>query len=123
MVIVAGSSILNGAWLLTLQSTPGSDTAMIGSYAIKFGAAFLALLLSIGGLVWLSKMPRQSPLVGYAVLTFFGLLTLQTARTSFRANYINYNDATEYLVYAHGAGGVKEVIAQAEKSLSGRPAV
>ena len=115
MVIVAGSSILNGAWLLTLQSTPGSDAAMIGSYAIKFGAAFLALLLSIGGLVWLSKVPRQSPLVGYAVLTFFGLLTLQTARTSFRANYINYNDATEYLVYAHGAGGVKEVIAQAEE--------
>lgn len=112
ILFAAGSSILNGAWLLSLQSTPGSDTSMIGSYGIKFAAAFLALLLSIGGVVWLARMPRPSPLVGYAVLTIFGLLALQTARTSFRANYINYNDATEYLVYAHGAGGVKEVMAQ-----------
>ncbi len=115
IIIAAGSSILNGAWLLSLQSTPGSDPAMIGSYGIQFAAAFLALLLSIGGVVWLSRIPRPSPLVGYAVLTIFGLLALQTARTSFRANYINYNDATEYLVYAHGAGGVKEVLAQVEE--------
>lgn len=115
MVMVAGSSILNGAWLLSLQSTVGSDPAMIGSYGIKFAAAFIALLLSIGGVVWLSKAPRQSSLLGYAALTVFGLLALQTARSSFRANYINYNDATEYLVYAHGAGGVKEVMAQVEE--------
>ena len=44
---------------------------------------------------------------------FFILLGVLTARASFRASYVNYNDATEYLVYAHGAGGVKEVIEQA----------
>ncbi len=44
---------------------------------------------------------------------FFILLGVLTARASFRASYVNYNNATEYLVYAHGAGGVKEVIAQA----------
>jgi DNA-binding beta-propeller fold protein YncE len=53
--------------------------------------------------------------VGLAALVVFGLLTVQTARTSFRANYINYNDATEYLVYAHGAGGIKEVMAQVDE--------
>ncbi|HEX5807199.1 MAG TPA: NHL repeat-containing protein, partial [Anaerolineales bacterium] len=46
------------------------------------------------------------------VLTIFGLLFIQTARTSFRASYINYDNATEYLVYAHGATGVKEVMSQ-----------
>jgi predicted membrane-bound mannosyltransferase/sugar lactone lactonase YvrE len=112
VIIAAGSSIINGAWLLTSQTTPGFDPSAANSYGIKFAAAFLALLLGIGGMAWLSRLPRPSPLVGYAVLTVFGLLAVQTARTSFRANYINYNDATEYLVYAHGAGPVKEVIAQ-----------
>ncbi|MCC6298330.1 MAG: TIGR03663 family protein [Anaerolineales bacterium] len=115
IMLSVGSSVLNGAWLLTLQSSAGADPATINSYAIKFAAAFLALLLCIGGMVWLSRMPRRSPLVGFAALAVFGLLALQTARASFRASYINYNDATEYLVYAHGAGGVKEALAQVEE--------
>ncbi|MCC6499926.1 MAG: TIGR03663 family protein [Anaerolineales bacterium] len=115
MLVEVSSSVINGAWLLSLQSTPGSDPAMITAYGIKFAVAFLALLVSIGGMVWFARLPRTSPLVGYAILTAFGLLAVQTARTSFRANYINYNDATEYLVYAHGAGGVKEVLAQVEE--------
>ncbi len=115
ILIAGGSSFLNGAWLLSLQSTPGSDPAIISSYGVQFAFAFLALLLSIGGVVWLSRMPRQSPLVGFAVLTVFALLAIQTVRTSFRANYIHYNDAIEYLVYAHAAGGVKEVMSQVEE--------
>ncbi len=49
------------------------------------------------------------------VLTFFGLLVILTGRAAFRAAYITYDQATEFLVYAHGASGVKEVIAQAEE--------
>ncbi len=113
--ITIGSSIINGAWLLSLQSTAGADSVAIGSYGIKFAAAFIALLLSIGGTIWLSRLPRPTALVEWTVIAIFGLLAIQTARTSFRASYINYNDATEYLVYAHGAGGVKEVVAQVEE--------
>jgi hypothetical protein len=40
---------------------------------------------------------------------------VQTVRTSFRAAYINYDNATEFLVYAHGARGVKEVMTQVEE--------
>ena len=47
-------------------------------------------------------------------LATFGLLTVLTARSAYRAAYINYDDATEYLVYAHGATGVKDVMAQVE---------
>ena len=43
------------------------------------------------------------------ILAFLGVLT---ARTAYRAAYINYNDATEYLVYAHSAPGVKEALNQ-----------
>lgn len=49
------------------------------------------------------------------VLTFFGLLVILTGRAAFRAAYITYDEATEFLVYAHGATGVKEVIAQAQE--------
>jgi predicted membrane-bound mannosyltransferase/sugar lactone lactonase YvrE len=37
-----------------------------------------------------------------AVLAFFSLLALITARTAFKAAYINYDYPFEYLVYAHG---------------------
>jgi predicted membrane-bound mannosyltransferase/sugar lactone lactonase YvrE len=40
--------------------------------------------------------------VRVAVLAFFGLLALVTARTAFKAAYINYDYPFEYLVYAHG---------------------
>jgi len=114
-IITTGSSIINGAMVLSAQSTAGFDPSMLTSYWVKFGFAFVALLGSIAGTIYLSRTPRTSPFVGLAALTIFGLLTVQTARTSFRANYINYNDATEYLVYAHGAGGIKEVMAQVEE--------
>jgi len=48
-------------------------------------------------------------------LVFFGFLAVLTVRASFRAAYITYDQATEFLVYAHGATGIKEVIAQAEE--------
>ncbi len=48
------------------------------------------------------------------LLSVFFLLVILTMRASFRAAYITYDQATEFLVYAHGARGVKEVIKQAE---------
>jgi uncharacterized protein (TIGR03663 family) len=49
-----------------------------------------------------------------AVLSVFGLLALLTARAAFVAAYINYDYANEYLVYAHGARGVKTIMEQIE---------
>jgi predicted membrane-bound mannosyltransferase/sugar lactone lactonase YvrE len=49
------------------------------------------------------------------VLVFFAFLAILTIRASFRATYITYDQATEFLVYAHGATGIKDVIAQAEE--------
>ncbi|HLA07278.1 MAG TPA: flippase activity-associated protein Agl23 [Anaerolineales bacterium] len=112
--ITVGASVINGALLLSAQ-TNGVDQTVIGSYWLKFGLALLTLLASIAGMMYLARFPRTSPFLGLATLTIFGLLAVQTLRTSFRANYINYNDATEYLVYAHGAGGIKEVMTQVEE--------
>ena len=49
------------------------------------------------------------------LLTTLGILAILTARASFRAAYINYDNATEYLVYAHSASGPKKALAQIEE--------
>jgi hypothetical protein len=48
-------------------------------------------------------------------LTFFGLLALLTARTAFKAAYINYDYPFEFLVYAHGAPYPKALFTQIEE--------
>ena len=114
-IITFGSSIINGASLMLSTSMPDADQAGITASQLKFGAAILALIGSIIGIVYLSRVRRKSAFFNLVTLTILGLLAVQTARTSFRANYINYDDATEYLVYAHGATGIKEVMAQVEE--------
>jgi predicted membrane-bound mannosyltransferase/DNA-binding beta-propeller fold protein YncE len=114
-LITLGASLINGATLLTLTSTPDIDPASLSSNWLKFGSALLALIGSIIGIIYLWRRQRTSSFVSLVVLTIFGLLFVQTARTSFRAAYINYDDATEYMVYAHGATGVKDVMRQVEE--------
>jgi DNA-binding beta-propeller fold protein YncE len=118
-LITLSASIINGASLLVSASTVGDPALQSGLASspntLRFGAAVLAFLGSIIGIVYLWRQQRASSLVGLVVLTIFGLLFIQTVRTAFRAAYINYDNATEYLVYAHGATGVKEVISQVEE--------
>lgn len=117
-LITLGASIINGASFLVAASTVPDPTAPLQSSTpntLRFGAAILAFLGSITGIIYLWRQQRSSSFVSLLVLTSFGLLFIQTVRTSFRAAYINYDNATEYLVYAHGATGVKDVMAQVEE--------
>src|SRR5215216_2031764 len=122
-LITLGSGIINGATLLVSpvaaigDQVASSQTglASTASTSLKFGAALLAFVGSIVGIVYLWRQQRSSSFVSLVALTIFGLLFVQTVRTSFRAAYINYDNATEYLVYAHGATGVKEVMRQVEE--------
>lgn len=45
----------------------------------------------------------------------FGVLSLITARSALMAAFVNYDLATEYLVYAHGAPAIKTVLNQLEE--------
>ena len=80
-------------------------------------AAFLlpaiAALASAGGLLYLMRIWTGNQIVRVFTLTFFALMAVLTVRTAFRASYITYDQATEYLVYAHGATGIKDIINQA----------
>ena len=114
-LITLVSSIINGASLLSSLSTVDIDPTSLSSAWLKFGAALLALIGSIAGIIYLMRQERPTPFASLVVLTIFGLLFVQTVRTSFRAAYLNYDNATEYLVYAHGATGVKDVMRQVEE--------
>ncbi len=57
---------------------------------------------------------RPGQAAGIFLLVFFAFLALLTTRSAFLASYINYDNATEFLVYAHSGPGVKQALAQIE---------
>lgn len=92
----------------------GKELAQLQATAAFVLPAFAALASGIG-LLYLLRTWNGTNIKRVFALTFFALLVGLTVRASFRASYINYDDATEFLVYAHGATGIKQVMAQAEE--------
>jgi predicted membrane-bound mannosyltransferase/sugar lactone lactonase YvrE len=101
---------------ILLGATPpfqGRELVQLQSTGIFFFAVFG--LFTSTSMLWYILRGWGSPNpVRLGILTFFGLLLLLTIRASFRANFITYEQGTEYLVYAHGARGVKEILNQIE---------
>jgi len=75
----------------------------------------IVVILSAAASVYLLRTWTMREFRHVFVLVFFAFLSVLTIRASFRAAYITYDQATEFLVYAHGATGIKEVIEQAEE--------
>ncbi len=102
------------AWSGPLRPFRGHDLDSLGVTA-SFMLSLLMALGSAAGLVYLLKDWTIRSLARLVVLLFFGMLAILTTRAAFRAAYIEYDNGTEYLVYAHGARGVKDVMEQAEE--------
>jgi predicted membrane-bound mannosyltransferase/DNA-binding beta-propeller fold protein YncE len=79
-----------------------------GTFLLMVGV-FLA---STGGLAYLLSHWQFRDTLRIGVLVVFALLAILTGRTAFRAAYTNADNATEYLVYAHGDSGIKDVMDQ-----------
>jgi len=79
-----------------------------------FLTAALTTVISGWGLFRLLRYWPINQFVRIATLVIFTLLGVLTARTAYTAAFINRDAANEYLVYAHSARGVKEVMAQVE---------
>ncbi|MCA2002087.1 MAG: TIGR03663 family protein, partial [Chloroflexi bacterium] len=73
----------------------------------------IVAVLSAAGCVYLLREWTFQQIRHTFTLVFFALLAVLTGRAAFRAAYITYDYATEFLVYAHGAPGIKEIIEQA----------
>lgn len=91
-----------GKELFQLQATSNFLLALIGT--LGAGAGLFALLRNWGG----ANFWRT------ALLVIMGLLSFQTARTAYRAAYINYDNAKELLVYAHSTRDMKDTVEQIE---------
>ena len=72
-------------------------------------------LASAGGLYTMLNKWKIRDGLRIAVLVVFTLFVVLTGRTAIRAAFVHPNDATEYLVYAHGAGGIKDVVDQVNR--------
>ncbi|MEA3350500.1 MAG: hypothetical protein U9Q82_07765, partial [Chloroflexota bacterium] len=78
----------------------------------------LAIVIGIASAVSIRKIISYWKLaqISYiTTLTFFVFLAALTARAAFRAAYTNYDNATEYLVYAHSGPGPKIALKQIEE--------
>lgn len=92
-----------GKELNNLQATSTFITALIMAIASGWGIAYFV------------KDWTSGQIIRVITLIVFGLLGLLTGRAAYRAAYINYDNATEYLVYAHMARGPKEALEQIEE--------
>jgi len=79
-----------------------------GAFLLSAGVT----LSSAGGLAYLLSGWQMRDALRIAVLVIFALLAVLTGRTAIRAAFVNADNATEYLVYAHGASGIKDVLDQ-----------
>ncbi len=80
-----------------------------------FLTSFVTCLLSAYGLYRLLRDWSFGEYARFILLGIFSFLALLTMRTAYTATYINYDQANEYLVYAHSARGVKDVLKQVEE--------
>jgi len=93
----------------------------------SFIFAVSGALASLAGLYTLLKDWDIKQAVYLNTLVFFGILAILTVRASFRANYLTFDSAKEYLVYAHSFSGVKDALRQiddlSEKTVGGKDIV
>ena len=82
--------------------------SVTGAFLLSVGVT----LASAGGLAYLISGWQFQDVLRVGVLVFFVLLAILTGRTALRTSFTNADNATEYLVYAHGASGIKDVMNQ-----------
>jgi uncharacterized protein (TIGR03663 family) len=107
---------VTGMLLIWLGGTPPFQGKMQTQLSATnlFLFSILTVLFSFAYLLKLKGFLHSRNILKLTVLVFFGFLAAQTVRVSIRAVYLHPNDATEFLVYAHGASGIKDVMAQIE---------
>jgi len=89
----------------------GKETAQLQATA-TFIVSIVGVAASAWGLYVLLAGWSFRQMASMVALIFFGILAVLTTRASIRANYILYDTGMEYLVYAHGFTGVKDVLRQ-----------
>jgi len=120
LVLIAGSLFLLTAFRtlgVVLGPTPpfqGNELTQLEATS-TFLLAFVVMLASAAGLIYLLRNWSLKQTGKLALILFIAILSLITIRTSFRANFILFDTAKEFLVYAHAAPDAKDVFEQVEE--------
>ena len=88
-----------------LVNMQGTSTFLLG---------LLGTLGSATALLYLLRGWQGKQFLKFILLIWFALMGIQTARSAFRAAYINYDNAKELLVYAHATRDMKDSVEQIE---------
>ncbi len=114
ILLVVSSTRLFTAFMSPIPPFSGNGLDQL-SATTAFIFAALFFIGAVGGLVYsISRWKEFQYGYLFGVIVLVGLIGL-TARAAYRANYINYDTAKEYLVYAHAARGPKDILAQVEE--------
>ncbi len=113
-VFLMGLSSAFGSLLGPNPPFQGKELAQLQATS-TFLFAMLTAGLSAWGIARLLRDWDASQAYRLFTLAAFGILAFLTTRTAIQATYVNYDNATEYLVYAHSARGVKDVMAQVKE--------
>ncbi len=108
-------------FMVTLGSLLGSNPPFQGKelnqlrVTSTFIFALLMWMISGISLYYLLRSWSPAQFVKIFILSIFAFLGILTLRTSISANFYNYDNANELLVYAHSARGVKDALDQIEE--------
>ena len=97
-----------GTLLGTNPPFRGKELAQLQATS-TFLTSLFVVIASGYGLFRIAKSWNLTQIARLFTLTLFGVLILLTARAAYMAAYINFDYATEFLVYAHSAPGPKNV--------------
>ncbi len=100
-----------------LGATPpfqGNDLAQL-EVTSTFLLAGVGMIASTVGLFFLLRGWKFKQVAKLGLMVFVVILAVITIRTAYRANFILYDTAEEFLVYAHAAPDPKIVLAQVEE--------
>ena len=120
LVVILGTLFLLTAFRtfgVLLGSTPpfqGRELAQLESTS-TFLLALISMLASGVGLSYFLREWTFKQIGKFALIVLIALLSIVTIRTAFRANFILYDTAMEFLVYAHAARDPKDALAQVEE--------
>lgn len=102
--------------LTTPSSFPFQGITLPQLYpTLGFILSIMVSILSIGGIHYLLSNWQKKEIITLIGISILSGLAVLTARAAYNANYINYDNAKEYLVYAHSARGVKDILVQVEE--------
>ncbi|GAB4481209.1 MAG: hypothetical protein Kow00124_28720 [Anaerolineae bacterium] len=92
----------------------GRTTEALAATGVWVGA-LVVLTFTLVGIAYAARRVRAGDVTRLVGLLLVAWLAFLTIRASWRASYVTYDEATEFLVYAHSAGAVKDVLAQIEE--------